>query len=238
MRVGEYFFSDLWNDPLTATSRTKDKLGHIDFGMVIPPFRAFVYYTICPILAYPIACLHVYGYYRCLKTTVGPKLYRGKKYEDDKVYYGVQRRSFDQRLKKLTELYVDNPTEIQHALEITKGVRNQFVDDPSKPGQAYFVVEQKVFRLEAMFTVENWGYAVVSDVMRFLVPAALALFFRAPTQRMFVDTKLCLQGRMHWRQIRHPVLNFFSTFQEYNVATRRVIVAQPKKPTKPRSPWV
>mmetsp|Transcript_26284 Transcript_26284/g.30453 ORF Transcript_26284/g.30453 Transcript_26284/m.30453 type:complete len:254 (+) Transcript_26284:85-846(+) len=239
----QFAVKDVWEVPLTATSRTSDKLGHIDFYMFIPPLRAFFWYSVCPPLAYPIAAVHAFGYYRCIRTLKRPEAYTRDRYVNRKIYYGVQRRVYDERQQKIVEYQVDSPEEIKHALEVTNGVRNQFLDDPTHPGRAYFVVEQRVMRSEAIFTAENWGWAITSDILRFAVPAGLAFLFRQPIARLFVDLKLWRQGRLHWRQIRHPVLNFFMTYQDYRIAMRRINVTKaPKKGANgkvetPKNPW-
>lgn len=243
-QIFQFAVKDVWEVPLSATSRTAEKLGHIDLYMVVPPARAFFWYSMCPFLAYPIAALHAFGYYRCVKTMVRPQAYKKDRYENNKVYYGVQRRVYDERQKKIVEYQVDSPEEIKHALEVTRGVRNQFMDDPTHPGRAYFIVEQRVMRSEAIFTAENWSWALFSDTVRFALPMGLAYLFRMPMQRLMVDMKLWRQRRLHWRQIRHPVLNFFMTYQEYGIAMRRINVTKvPTASTKaadkarPKNPW-
>ena len=226
--------TDLWDEPLQATSRTTDKLGHIDMGMVLPPLRTFVYCSFCPFLAYPIIGFHMFGFYRCVKTFKRREDYRQNKYTG-RVYYGVQRREYEPRVHKLQETQIDDPQEIQHALTVTDGVRNQFVDDPTKKGRAYFVVEQRVMRKEVVFTAENYGWAVTSDVVRFLGPVLLAMCFHPSIKRMTVDIKLWSQGRLHWRQFRLPIFNFFKTYQELNQSLYRINVAKPQESTK--KPW-
>ncbi|ORC85526.1 uncharacterized protein TM35_000341380 [Trypanosoma theileri] len=232
--LSEVLLTDVWNEPLHAVSRTRDRLGHIDFAMVIPPLRAFIYYMICPFLCYPIAFLHLWGFYRCMRTLVFPKSYRRDRYASH-VIYGVQKRVYDAKKKKLHESAVNDAEEIQHALQVTDGARNHFVDDPNAMGVAYFVVEQKIMKSEAIFTGENWAWAFISDSCRFLTPAILAYLFVPSCRRLSVDLRLWYQGRIRWRQLRHPVLNFFKSYREYNSAIRRINVTKP--PEKGKKPW-
>lgn len=233
-RILRTCLTDMWNEPLHAVSRTQDRIGHIDFAMVVPPIRAFVYYMICPYLAYPVALLSLYGFYRCLRTVVLPKSYRRDQYEKH-VFYGVQKRVYDPRQKRLLESVVDDVGEIKYALSVTDGTRNQFVDDPKKKGTAYFVVEQRVMKTEAVFTGENWAWAWVSDSCRYGAPIALAYLFRSSCSRLTVDLRLWFQGRLYWFQVRHPITNFFRSYAEYNRAMQRVNVVKPA--AKGAQPW-
>ncbi|KAG8346757.1 hypothetical protein ERJ75_000051200 [Trypanosoma vivax] len=226
--------TDLWRGPLHAESRTRGRLGHIDFGMVVPPARAFIYYSLCPFLCYPLALLHLWGYYRCLRTLVMPKYYKEDRYASH-VIYGVQKRVYDSVQRRLHESVVTDAQEIKRALEVAKEERNHFVDDPKAAGVAYLITEQKILRAEAFFTGENWAWAFVSDSLRYLMPAALAYLFVPSCGRLFVDMKLWAQGRLHWRQLRHPVLNFFKSYRDYNDAITRINVTKP--PAKGKRPW-
>ncbi|CBH15889.1 uncharacterized protein TEOVI_000165400 [Trypanosoma equiperdum] len=226
--------TDVWRGPLLATSRTSERLGHIDFAMVVPPVRAFIYYMLCPFLCYPVAALHLWGYYRCLKTLVLPKPYKEERYASH-VIYGVQKRVYDSRQKRLHETAVTDAQEIQRALQVADGERNHFVDDPSAPGVAYYVVEQRIMRAEAIFTGENWAWAFISDSCRYLSPVVLAYLFVPSCRRLKVDLKLWSQGRLRWRQLRHPVLNFFKSYRDYNDAITRINITKP--PPKGKQPW-
>lgn len=232
--LSEVLLTGLWKDPLTARSRTSERLGHIDFGMVVPPVRAFIYCMICPYLAYPVAVLQLYGYVRCLRTTVLPKYYRRQRYHDH-VMYGVQRRTYDEKQRRLLETQIDDVLEIQNALRVVKGARNQFVDDPNKSGTAYLVVEQKIMKAEAIFTGENWAWAFVADSCRYLGPVGIACMFHPSCKRLTVDISLWLQNRIRWSQIRHPLLNFFKSYNEYNKSMQRINVVKPAP--KGSSPW-
>ncbi|KEG14279.1 hypothetical protein DQ04_00541110 [Trypanosoma grayi] len=227
-------FTDMWREPLYAVSRTRERLGHIDFAMVVPPIRAFIYYMLCPFLCYPIAALYLWGYYRCLRTVVYPKSYRRERYASH-VMYGVQKRVYDAKQRKLHETSVNDAEEIQHALEVTNGARNHFVDDPSTKGVAYFVVEQKIMRAEAIFTGENWAWAFISDSCRFLTPVILAYLFVPSCGRLGIDLRLWAQGRLRWWQLRHPVLNFFKSYRDYNNSIRRINITKP--PPKGKKSW-
>lgn len=226
--------TDLWMEPLHARSRTRDRLGHIDFGMVIPPVRAFLYSMLVPYLCFPIALINLYGFYRCAKTMVFPKYYKRKRYSD-RVMYGVQKRVYDSRQRRVTEVQIDDVQEIQHALVVTGDARNQFVDDPSHPGTAYFVVEQKIMKAEAIFTGENWAWAFISDTCRYVTPLLFAYLFYPSCKRLTVDLRLWWLGRLQWRQVRHPVLNFFKSYNEYNHAMQRVNIVKPAP--KGAQPW-
>ncbi|KAG5464530.1 hypothetical protein LSCM1_00720 [Leishmania martiniquensis] len=226
--------TDLWEEPLHTRSRTRDRLGHIDFGMVIPPIRAFLYSMLIPYACYPIALVHLYGFYRCSRTMVFPKYYKRQRYSD-RVVYGVQRRVYDARQKRILESQVDDVEEIQHALEVAGTTRNQFVDDPQHKGTAYYVVEQKIMKAEAIFTGENWAWAFISDTCRYVTPVLFAYLFHPSCKRLTVDLRLWGQGRLQWRQVRHPVLNFFKTYSEYNQAMRRINVTKPAP--KGARPW-
>ncbi|KAL7697210.1 hypothetical protein N2W54_001511 [Lotmaria passim] len=226
--------TDLWMEPLQARSRTRDRLGHIDFGMVIPPIRAFMYSMLIPYLCYPIALVHLYGFYRCATTMVFPKYYRRQRYSD-RVMYGVQKRVYDSRQRRIMETQIDDVQEIQHALEVVGAVRNQFVDDPTHQGTAYFVVEQKIMKAEAVFTGENWAWAFISDTCRYVTPLLFAYLFHPSCKRLTVDLRLWWQGRLQWRQVRHPVLNFFKSYKEYNEAMRRINLVKPAP--KGAQPW-
>lgn len=226
-------FWDVWGEPLNATSRTRERLGHIDFGMLIPPIRAFLYCSVLPYLCYPIAAVSGYGFWRCLQTMTWPKYNRRDKYAGH-VMYGVQKRVYDTGRKRLAESQVDDVEEMQHALEVTAGVRHQFVDDPERKGTAYLVVEQRVMKVEAVFTGENWAWAFISDSCRYLTPIALAYLFHPSCRRLTVDLRLWWQGRLYYKQIRHPLLNFFKTYSEFNQAMQRVNVS--KAPTGAK-PW-
>ncbi|AYU84111.1 hypothetical protein conserved [Leishmania donovani] len=226
--------TDLWEEPLHTRSRTRDRLGYIDFGMVIPPIRAFLYSMLIPYACYPIALVHLYGFYRCTRTMVFPKYYKRQRYSD-RVMYGVQKRVYDTRQKRILESQVDDVQEIQHALEVVGAARNQFVDDPHRKGTAYFVVEQKIMKAEAIFTGENWAWAFISDTCRYVTPMLFAYLFHPSCKRLTVDLRLWRQGRLHWRQARHPVLNFFKTYNEYNQAMRRINVTKPAP--KGAQPW-
>ncbi|KAK7202312.1 hypothetical protein NESM_000303100 [Novymonas esmeraldas] len=226
--------TDLWMEPLHTRSRTCDRLGHIDFGMVIPPIRAFFYSMLFPFACYPIAAVHLYGFYRCAKTMVFPKYYRRQRYSD-RVMYGVQKRTYDARQRRLLETQIDDVQEIQHALTVVGATRNQFVDDPSQTATAYFVVEQKIMKAEAIFTGENWAWAFISDTCRYITPMLFAYLFHPSCKRLVVDLGLWRQGRLHWRQMRHPVLNFFKSYSEYNVAMRRINITKPA--AKGAQPW-
>lgn len=232
--VSGLLLTDLWNEPLHARSRTCDRLGHIDFGMVVPPIRAFFYCTLLPYLAYPIALLHLYGFYLCVQTMVLPRYYRRERYSK-RVMYGVQRRVYDPHQKRIHETQIDDVTEIQHALEVTGTTRNQFVDDPTREGTAYYVVEQKIMKAEAIFTGENWAWAFISDTCRYATPLLFAYLFHPSCKRLTVDIRLWMQGRLRWRQIRHPLLNFFKSYREYNSAMQRINVTKPLP--KGSKPW-
>lgn len=226
--------TDMWNEPLHAVSRTSDRIGHIDFAMVIPPVRSFFYYMLCPYLIFPVVLVNAYGFYRCLRTLVRPKSYRRDQYEKH-VFYGVQKRTYDPRQRRLIESQVDNVGEIKHALQVAGDSRNQFVDDSNTPGTAYFVVEQRVMKAEAVFTGENWAWAFISDSCRYLTPIALAYLFRPSCARLTVDLRLWAQGRLKLFQIRHPITNFFRSYTEYNKAMQRINVVKPAP--KGAQPW-
>ncbi|KAG5465266.1 hypothetical protein LSCM4_00721 [Leishmania orientalis] len=226
--------TDLWEGPLRARSRTRDRLGYIDFGMVIPPIRAFLYSMLIPYACYPIALVHFYGFYRCARTMVFPKYDKQQRYSD-RVMYGVQKRVYDARQKRIIESQVDDVEEIQHALKVVGATRNQFVDDRQRKGTAYFVVEQNIMKAEALFTGENWAWAFISDTCRYVTPALFAYLFHPSCKRLTVDVRLWRQGRLQWRQVRHPVLNFFKTYNEYNQAMRRINVTKPA--AKGARPW-
>ncbi|CBZ26536.1 conserved hypothetical protein [Leishmania mexicana MHOM/GT/2001/U1103] len=226
--------TDLWEEPLHTSSRTRDRLGYIDFGMVIPPIRAFLYSMLIPYACYPIALVHLYGFYRCTRTMVFPKYYKRQRYSD-RVMYGVQKRVYDTRQKRILESQIDDVQEIQHALEVAGAARNQFVDDPYRKGTAYLVVEQKIMKAEAIFTGENWAWAFISDTCRYVTPMLFAYLFHPSCKRLTVDLRLWRQGRLHWRQARHPVLNFFKTYNEYNQAMRRINITRPAP--KGAQPW-
>ncbi|GET93785.1 hypothetical protein, conserved [Leishmania tarentolae] len=226
--------TDLWEEPLHTCSRTRDRLGYIDFGMVIPPIRAFVYSMLIPYACYPIALVHLYGFYRCTQTMVFPKYYTRDRYSDRSMY-GVQKRVYDTRQKRILESQIDDVQEIQHALEVVGTARNQFVDDPHHKGTAYFVVEQKIMKAEAIFTGENWAWAFISDTCRYITPLLFAYLFHPSCKRLTMDLRLWGQGRLHWRQVRHPVLNFFKTYSEYNQAMRRINITKPAP--KGAQPW-
>lgn len=226
--------TDLWMEPLHARSRTRERLGHIDFGMIVPPIRAFFYTMLIPYLCYPVALVNLYGFYRCAKTMVFPKYYKRKRYSD-RVMYGVQKRIYDPRQKRVMETQIDDVQEIQHALLVAGDTRNQFVDDPAHPGTAYFVVEQKIMKAEAVFTGENWAWAFISDTCRYITPLLFAYLFHPSCKRLTVDMRLWWQGRLQWRQVRHPLLNFFKSYNEYNQAMRRVNIVKPAP--KGAQPW-
>ncbi|EPY31176.1 hypothetical protein STCU_03585 [Strigomonas culicis] len=226
--------TDLWREPLYTHSRTSDRLGFIDFGMVVPPIRAFFYCMICPFLCYPIALLHLYGFYRCMQTLVMPKYYRHKRYSD-RVTYGVQKREYVEKQKKVLETQVDDLAEIEHALGVTKGQRNQFVDDPERRNVSYYVVEQKIMKAEAIFTGENWAWAFISDSCRYVTPLLFAYLFHPSSKRLMVDLQLVFQRRLRWNQVRHPVLNFFKSYKEYNSSMQRVVLT--KAAPKGAQPW-
>lgn len=226
--------TDLWREPLHTHSRTSDRLGFIDFGMVIPPIRAFFYCMLCPFLSYPIALLHLYGYYRCMNTLVLPKYYRHKRYSD-RVTYGVQKREYVEKQKKVLETQVDDLAEIEHALGVTNGLRNQFVDDPERKNVSYYIVEQKIMKAEAIFTGENWAWAFISDSCRYLTPLLFAYLFHPSCKRLVVDLKLVWQRRLRWNQVRHPILNFSKSYQEYNSSMQRVVLT--KAAPKGAQPW-
>lgn len=224
----------VWQEPLHARSRTTDLVGHVDVAMVVPPIRSFLYCMLCPYLCYPISLLSLYGAYRCLRTFSLPSTYRKRRYTGQ-VMYAVQRRTYDQRQKRLQEAQVGDVQEIQHALKVVNGARKQFVDDPSRPNTAYYVVEQQVMAPEALFTGENWGWAVVSDSIRYVVPLSMYFLFRPSCKRLTVDLRLWWQGRLTWSQVRHPITNFFRTYSEYNRAMQRVNVTKPAP--KGAQPW-
>lgn len=210
----------LWDaikGPLHATSRTTDKIGHIDFAMVMPPARIFIYLTLFPFLCYPVAALYGYGYFRCLRTTKSPMAMRGYDiYEKAAKQYVVQKRVFDKRQRRYVETQIiDDVEQIDYAIKLAGDKRNEFIDDPNQKGVAYYVQERLLMRNEAMFTGENWTWAITSDVCRYLLPIGLAFIFHPAAQRVRVDFQLWMQGRLRWIQIRHPLLNFLKTGQEY-----------------------
>lgn len=231
--LSDVLLRNLWREPLNATSRTRERLGHIDFGMVFPPIRAFFYCALCPYLCYPIALVSAYGFMRCCKTITWPQYNRRDKYAGH-VMYAVQKRVYDERRKRLAESQVSDVTEMQHALSVVDGVRHQFVDDPGAKGTAYAVVEQRVMKAEAVFTGENWAWAFISDSCRYLTPIALAYLFHPSCKRLTVDLRLWFQGRLYYKQIRHPFMNFFKTYAEFNQSMQRVNVS--KAPTGAQ-PW-
>lgn len=222
------FFSGVWNEPLNATSRTADRLGHIDFGSVIPPLRAFFLCALCPYLCYPIGALSAYGFLRCCQTLQWPSYSKREKYAGH-VMYGVQKRVYDDCRQRLVESQVSDVAEMQHALEVVDDVRHQFVDDPSKKGTAYSVVEQQVMKVEAVFTGENWAWAFIADSSRYLSPIAIAYVFHPSCKRLTVDLRLWLQGRLYYKMVRHPLANFFKTYAEFNSSLSRVNVTKPAK---------
>lgn len=229
----ELFLTNIWKEPLHAKSRTTERLGHIDFGMVIPPVRAFIYCALCPFLCYPIAALSAYGFLRCCRTVTWPAYKRKEKYAGH-VMYAVQKRVYDDHRKRLGESQVSDATEMQYALSVVKDVRHQFVDDLTTAGTAYAVVEQRVMKPEAVFTGENWAWAFISDSCRYLTPLLFAYLFHPSCKRLLVDLRLWHQGRIYYKQIRHPISNFFMTYAEFNRSMQRVNVT--KKPTGAQ-PW-
>lgn len=229
----ELLITNVWREPLHAKSRTTERLGHIDFGMVIPPVRAFLYCSLCPFLCYPLAALSAYGFLQCCRTVAWPQYNRKEKYAGH-VIYAVQKRVYDDRRKRLGESQVSDVTEMQYALSVVKDVRHQFVDDPTSAGTAYAVVEQRVMKPEAVFTGENWAWAFISDSCRYLTPLLLAYLFHPSCKRLLVDLRLWHQGRIYYKQIRHPISNFFMSYTEFNRSMQRVNVA--KKPTGAQ-PW-
>lgn len=228
----DVLIKNVWREPLQAKSRTTERLGHIDFGMVIPPVRSFIYCTICPFLCYPLAALSAYGFTRCCRTIVWPQYSRKEKYAGH-VMYAVQKRVYDDCRKRLGESQVSDVSEMQHALSVVKDVRHQFVDDPASAGTAYAVVEQRVMKPEAVFTGENWAWAFISDSCRYLTPLLLAYLFHPTCKRLLVDLRLWYQGRIYYKQIRHPISNFFLTYAEFNRSMQRVNVT--KKPSGAQS---
>ncbi|KPI89375.1 hypothetical protein ABL78_1501 [Leptomonas seymouri] len=226
--------TDLWMEPLHARSRTRERLGHIDFGMLLPPIRAFVYCVMIPYLCYPIALVNLYGFYRCAETMVFPKYYKHQRYSD-RVMYGVQKRVYNPQLKRILETQIDDVQEIEHALQVVGATRNQFVDDPLHRGTAYFVIEQRIMKAEAVFTGENWAWAFISDTCRYITPLLFAYLFHPSCKRMTVDLRLWWQGRLQWRQVRHPGLNFFKSYKEYNQVMRRINIVKPAP--KGSQPW-
>eukprot|EP00796_Vickermania_ingenoplastis_P006624 gene6624-4744_t len=230
--IADVLVRDLWREPLHAKSRTSERLGHIDFAMVVPPLRSFFYCTICPFLCYPIAALSAYGFLRCCRTITWPEYSRKEKYAGH-VMYAVQKRVYDDRRKRLAESQVNDVLEMQHAIDVSQGVRHQFVDDPDQRGTAYLVVEQRVMKAEAIFTGENWAWAFISDSCRYLTPIAWGFLFHPSCRRLLVDLKLWRQGRLYYKQIRHPLLNFFKTYAEFNQSMQRVNVT--KAPTGVKS---
>ncbi|CCW63208.1 unnamed protein product [Phytomonas sp. EM1] len=230
----ERLVTDLWREPLNARSRTRDRMGHIDFGMVLPPTRALFYCMLCPYLAYAVSLLGLYGFYRCLRSMVFPKYYHRDRYSK-RVMYGVQKRVYDPKHKRIHEIQIDDVEEIRHAIQVVGEARNQFIDDPEHPGTAYLVIQQRIMKAEAIFTGENWAWAFVSDSCRYLTPVCFAYLFHPSCRRLNVDLRLWLQGRLRWRQIRHPVLNFFKTYSEYNRVMSRINTT--KSPPKGSQPW-
>lgn len=230
----DFVLRSAWKDPIQATSRTRDRLGHIDFGMVIPPIRGFLYCTLCPYLCYPIALVNSYGCWRCCQSIAWPKYDSRDKYAKH-VMYAVQKRVYDRRRKRLAESPVDDVAEMQHALDVVHGVRHQFVDDPTNSGTAYAVVEQRIMKAEAVFTGENWAWAVISDTCRYASPILLAYLFHPACKRLTVDLKLWCQGRLYYKQIRHPLTNFFKTYSEFNQSMQRVNISKAPTGSKPWS---
>ncbi|CCW70090.1 unnamed protein product [Phytomonas sp. Hart1] len=230
----EVLLADLWRGPLHAHSRTRDRLGHIDFAMVVPPTRALLYCMLCPYLSYAISLSSLYGFYRCLRSMVPPKYYHHDRYSK-RVVYGAQKRVYDPRYKRICEIQIEDVEEIRHALQVVGEMRNQFIDDPERPGTAYLVIQQRIMRAEALFSGENWAWAFVSDSFRYLTPVCLAYLFHPSCRRLTVDLRLWFQGRLWWRQIRHPILNFFKSYSEYNRAMSRINITKPLP--KGSQPW-
>jgi len=165
---------------------------------------------------------------------VFPRYYRRDRYSQ-RVMYGVQKRVYDPHQKRIHETQIDEVTEIHHALEVTGTTRNTFVDDPTREGTAYYVVEQKVMKAEAIFTGENWAWAFISDTCRYVTPLLFAYLFHPSCKRLTVDIKLWMGGRLRWRQMRHPLLNFFKSYREYNATMQRINVT--KAAPKGSKPW-
>ncbi|RNF09581.1 hypothetical protein TraAM80_02063 [Trypanosoma rangeli] len=108
------------------------------------------------------------------------------------------------------ETTVSDSDEVKRALEVTNGARNHFVDDPNVNGVAYFVVDQKIMRAEAIFTGENWTWAFISDSCRFSIPVLLAYVFVPSCRWLGIDLQFWVQGRLCWWQLRHPILLHFA----------------------------
>ena len=228
---------DLFKGPLHAKSRTADKVGHVDFAMVVPPMRAFVYLAVFPFLCYPLAALYGFGYFKCLRTTLSPMGMRGyDRYDDASKQYVVQKRVFDKRQRRYVETQVtDDLDQIDYAIKLAGDKRNSFVDDPNQPGVAYYVQERLLMRNEALFTGEGWAWAITSDFFRYALPIGLAFVFHPAAQRVRVDMTLWMQGRLAWRQVRHPLLNFFKTSEEYRRSRIRQSMTSPIQ--KGAKPW-
>ncbi|EPY43565.1 hypothetical protein AGDE_00356 [Angomonas deanei] len=90
-------------------------------------------------------------------------------------------------------------------------------------------------KAEAIFTGENWAWAFVSDSCRYLTPLAFAFIFHPSCKRLFVDLKLWKEGRLKWGQVRHPILNFFKSYSEYNSVLTRINTTKPAP--KGAKPW-
>lgn len=224
--LADVLFLNMWTEPVRARSRTADSFDVFDFGMFAPVTRAFVVLAVCPFLCYPVAVTSLYGFCRCAATLRRPSYLMEDQYESS-VNYGVQKRVYHDRTKRLVESQVITVKEMQHALEVTQGVRNAFVDDPTTPHVAYYVVEQKILRRTAFFSGQYWSFSVLSDVMRYLAPLGMAMVFKPSCRRLAVDMQLWWRGRLKLSQLRHPILNFSKTYDEYNRSLYRINVTKP-----------
>lgn len=229
LELKDFVLWDAIRGPLHAKSRTADKIGHVDFAMIVPPIRLFVYLSLFPFLCYPAAALYGFGYYRCLRTTLSPMGMRGyDRYEEASKQYVVQKRVYDKRQRRYVETQImDDIEQIDYAIKLAGDRRNEFIDDPNQKGVAYYIQERLLMKTEALFTGENWAWAITSDVFRYLLPVGLCFIFHPAAQRVRVDLQLMLQGRLKWRQVRHPILNFMKTGEEYRRSKARMNMASP-----------
>lgn len=239
----QLIFNMLWGgtftSPLTAVSQTRQITKpylSLDYGSFWVPVRTCIVLSIMPPLYIPLGVTHAYGYLRCLATThwpwsadVVPQLY------EEGLQYCVYKRYHDKRTKRLSEHYVEDPSQLARALAVTGHIRGMFVDDEADPHVAYNVVERRTYTTNGMFKYSRFAILAASDLLRYCVPAALCFFFHRPAMRIATDLVQVSQGRLAFNQIRHPVTNFFTSVKDYQRAQNRVNIT--RAPPKGAKPW-
>jgi hypothetical protein len=222
-----------FRDPWVAKSRTcaegRDKSF---FYCMTYPFMTYVYLGVVPVLWPVMVSLSaVYGINAIRTLEFQPVWIRPKDSFRSNVTYIAYQRRYDEVLKRPTDICLERPSDISHALSVVGEKRQQYISDPADPTIQYYVMAQHYLDPNIIFGFQFHCIRITYDILAFLLPMYLASRMRPASKLMMTDLKLIYEGRLSIFSIRSPLFTWFRSVTEKNKEDLRVVTTT-KKPLK------